>query len=459
MTAQPQRILIADDEPLFLTTTADLLRRAGFQCRTAVDADEALKTLAGEEIDLMIVDLNMPGNLELELLNTGRAIYPDIPIIVATGAPSLQSAIDSVRLKISNYLLKPIKFDELLQIVRQTLASRKPTHPVHSSHEQDGGNLLLGDSPQIRDVHQLIRRAATTDASVLITGESGTGKELAAQTLHRNSPRSNSPFVTIDCTAIPESLFESVLFGHAKGAFTGAVSDQPGLLKGADGGTVFLDEIGELPLTCQSKLLRLIQHATFTPVGQAQPISVNVRFVAATNRNLEEEVNAGRFRRDLYYRLAVVPVSMPPLRDRGSDIAVLANHFLHQLQSGSRPQAAEFSLAAIDCLQLYTWPGNVRELRNVVERVVTLSTTRVIDLDDLPAALQNATSPQPLASDEDDLSRGKMLFQADRLYLEDLLREHGGNVSQSATKAGLTRQGFYKLLAKHGIDPANYRAP
>lgn len=461
MPANSQRILIADDEPLFLTTTADLLRRAGFQCRTAVNTDGALNTLANEQIDLMIVDLNMPGNLDLELLSTSRAKYPDIPIIVATGAPSLHSAIDSVRLRISDYLLKPIKFEELLRSVHNNLVAREPArHTSDFVTGQSSENVLLGESPQIRELHDLIRRAATTDVSVLITGESGTGKELAAQTLHRHSARSHSPFVTIDCTAIPESLFESVLFGHTKGAFTGAVTDQPGLLKGAEGGTVFLDEIGELPLTTQSKLLRLVQHSTFTPVGQSQSVSLNLRFVSATNRDLEEEVRQGRFRRDLFYRLAVIPISLPPLRERSSDITLLANHFLQQMQSRGQHLTLEYSPDAMECLLRYSWPGNVRELRNMVERTTALSKGSVINVEDLPAVLnQSVTSDLPIATDEELASRGKMLSQTDRLYLEELLRAHGGNVSQSATMAGLTRQGLYKLLAKHGITPSDYRVP
>lgn len=466
------RILLADDEPLYLRTTAELLRRAGFDCRTAVNAEGAMRLLSQDPFDLMIVDLNMPGNLDLELLNSGRRDYPDVPMIVVTGAPSLRSAIDSVRLRIADYLLKPVKFEELVSSVRRALAGRVTGGrdlPSRQSQIAEGipwvkdGVLieqrLLGDSPPLRDLLDLVRRTAPSDASVLITGESGTGKELVAQALHRASNRKSAPFVTIDCTAIPESLFESVLFGHAKGAFTGALADQPGLLKGAAGGTVFLDEIGELPLSSQSKLLRLIQHSTFTPVGQATPVSIDVRFVAATNRDLEDEVRRERFRRDLFYRLAVVPIVVPPLRDRDDDVILLARHFLQLFQSARGGVASGFSPEAIAYLRNYPWPGNIRELRNVVERAVTLARSPMIERDDLPAALIQATGDSPRLDSSGYLlsSRTRTLDQADRGYLMELLRTSGGNITQAAAAAGVTRQGLYKLLQKHGITPAEFR--
>lgn len=450
------RILLADDEPLYLTTTANLLRRAGYECTTAADADEALQILSREPIDLMIVDLNMPGNMDLELLHTGRLDFPEIPMIVATGAPSLPSAIDSVRLKMADYLLKPVKFEDLMTSVRGALATRD----IDSRSPLKANRELLGDCPAMCEIHELIQRAGQTDVSVLITGESGTGKELVAQAIHGASHRRSAPFVTIDCTAIPESLFESVLFGHAKGAFTGAVADQPGLLKGANGGTVFLDEIGELPLPSQSKLLRLLQHSTFTPVGQSQSITLDVRFVAATNRDLADEVRRGRFRRDLYYRLAVVPIMLPPLRLRGDDLSLLINHFLNQVQTGGALRHLEFSDDALERLRAYCWPGNIRELRNVIERVAALSQGPVVESKDLPVSISGDASLQSGAkSISVQSSRGQVLSDTDRLYLEELLRSSGGNISQAAAQAGMSRQGLYKLLAKHSISPTDFRVP
>jgi len=468
MTNEPHaRLLLADDEPLFLHATAKLLRRAGFDCRTATDAPSALEQMAQHPFDLLIADLNMPGNLELELLNIGRRDYPQIPIIVVTGAPSLRSAIDSVRLQIADYLLKPIQFDDLVNSVRRILASArsntKPSIPAERTNSSPDQTLdepsPIGNSAGFREVMDLVGRAASTDACVLITGESGTGKELVAQALHQASRRASSPFVTVDCTAIPEALFESVLFGHSKGAFTGALSDQPGLLKRAHGGTVFFDEIGELPLPTQSKLLRQIQHSTFTPVGQPTPASINVRYVAATNRDLQAEVRQERFRQDLFYRLSVIPILVPPLRERGTDIIELARHFLQLFQPQKSSAPIEFSAEALQCLQRYSWPGNIRELKNIVERAVTLATGPQIETRDLPTeVVRISREPAPgIASDSMGASRTGALIEADRGYLTDLLRKSGGNVTQAAAAAGVTRQGMYKLLQKHGITPAEFR--
>lgn len=463
-------VLLADDEPLFLQSTAQLLRRAGYECRTAADATTALQVLADGGVDLAIVDLNMPGNLDLQLLNEGRRRYPDIPMLVVTGAPSLNSAIDSVRLHIFDYLLKPIRFEEILAGVRRALAERSikttrgPAGEMSVSEPAvptEGFVELLGTSAEMDDVLRIVQRVAPLDVNVLILGESGTGKELVAHALHRSSRRRGQPFVTIDCTAIPELLFESMLFGHVKGAFTSADRDQPGLLKDAAGGTVFLDEIGELAAGSQAKLLRLIQHRTFTPVGQHRPQSLDVRFVAATNRDLEAQVAAGQFRADLFYRLAVVPLELPPLRERGNDIMLLADHFLNEFQSRSQSGPAAFSGDAKQALLGYGWPGNVRELRNVVERSAALSQARVIELCDLPKAIQSSTSGVTAASDgpgSPASSRFKALSQADQAYLLNLLKANDGNVSQAAAAAGISRQAIYKLMRKHGITPQGFRS-
>jgi len=464
-------ILLADDEPLFLQSTAELLRRAGYECRTASDATTALQILAEGDIDLAIVDLNMPGNLDLQLLNEGRRRYPDVPMLVVTGAPSLNSAIDSVRLHISDYLLKPIRFEEILAGVRRALAGRSTKNVRTAAGEIAVGETdlaldepdgLLGTSPEIDEVLRIVQRVAPLDVNVLILGESGTGKELIAQALHRASRRRSQPFVTIDCTAIPELLFESMLFGHVKGAFTSADRDQPGLLKDAAGGTVFLDEIGELAPSSQAKLLRLLQHRTFTPVGQHRPQMLDVRFVAATNRDLETQVAAGQFRADLFYRLAVVPIELPPLRERGNDTLLLAEHFLQEFQSQSPNGAAAFSAEAKQALINYSWPGNVRELRNVVERSAALCQTRVIEVGDLPKAIQTPSvspvSGTDVASESTASSRLNTLLQADQTYLLNLLKANDGNVSQAAASAGISRQAMYKLMRKHGITPDGFRS-
>jgi DNA-binding NtrC family response regulator len=454
------RILIADDEPLYLRTTAELLRKSGYECTCAKDGAAALQALSREPFDLILSDLNMPGNLKLELLQEGRRQWPEIPLIVVTGAPSLPTAIESVRLGIADYLLKPVKYDDLLSSVRRALAHRarqlpqNVTTPVESTRFPE----LVGDSTAMRELFEIMDRVAATDANVLIAGESGTGKEVVASAIHRRSSRAEGTFQIIDCTAIPETLFESILFGHVKGSFTGAIKDQVGLLSQADGGTVFFDEVGELPGPLQSKLLRVVQEQTFTPLGKSASQRIDARFVCATNRDLELEVNAGRFRRDLFYRLAVIHIEVPPLRQRGDDVMLLANHFLEQLQPADR-RVLGFSTNAVELFKRYPWPGNIRELRNAIEHGLAMARTEVIAPSDLPSALQRATlaSLATESSNKVTGSRAEALETAEHDYLVALMRENAGNVAQSASQAGMSRQGLHKLLKKHGVDADEYR--
>lgn len=459
----PARILIADDEPLFLRTTAQLLSKGGYECVTAPDGTTAIEELMRGPFDLLLSDLNMPGNFKLELLHEGRARWPTMPLIVITGAPSLPTAIESVRLGIADYLLKPVKYEDLLSSVRRTLAhSRRP----QNQGEKRGGERLprmVGESLPIRELQDIIERVAATDANILITGESGTGKEVVAGAIHALSLRAAGPFQIVDCTAVPETLFESVLFGHAKGSFTGAIKDQVGLLSQADGGTAFFDEIGELPLPLQAKLLRVIQEQTFTPLGKAGAERIDTRFICATNRDLELEVQAGRFRRDLFYRLAVIPIELPPLRARGEDVILLAKHFLEQLRKPANHNAA-FSDEALNLLRHYSWPGNIRELRNVVEHALAVARSSTIAASDLPPALRRelaAVATTGIAdiqnANSSAGSREDAIESAEKSYLSTLLKDNGGNVAASARQAKVSRQSLHKLLKKHGIEPKDYR--
>jgi two-component system response regulator HydG len=457
------RILIADDEPLFLRTTAALLRKAGFHCTTAPDGPAALEALSHEQFDLVLSDLNMPGNLRLELLREGREKWPDVPLIVVTGAPSLPSAIESVRLDITDYLLKPVKYEDLLSAVRRALAQqahrrRKVTAAADPDLSRPHFPEIIGESPPMQDLYEIIERVADTDTSVLITGESGTGKEVVASAIHRRSRRSDGPLQVVDCTAVPDTLFESVLFGHVKGSFTGAVKDQAGLLSEADGGTAFFDEIGELPGPLQAKLLRVIQEQTFTPVGKTTSVKVDTRFLCATNRDLELEVNAGRFRRDLFYRLAVIHIELPPLRERGDDVILLARYFLDLLQTQDH-RVSDFSPESLALLRRYAWPGNIRELRNAVERGLAMSRGNQILPGDLPLAVQRTNSDPPTnkAPRTGIGARADMVEEAERDYLVSLLRENAGNVAKSARQAGVSRQGLHKLLNKYGVDAGEFR--
>ncbi|MCE9552579.1 MAG: sigma-54 dependent transcriptional regulator [Planctomycetes bacterium] len=454
------RILIADDEPLFLRTTAELLRKAGFECVGAPDGEAALQALIREPFDLVLSDLNMPGNLKLELLQEGRRRWPQVPLIVITGAPSLPTAIESVRLGIMDYLLKPVKYDDLLSSVRRALAQSKRGRPPKAVGAADGSSVseLVGESKPMQELFDIIERVAETDANVLLTGESGTGKEAVARAIHRRSSRSQGSFQVVDCTAVPETLFESLLFGHAKGSFTGAVKDQVGLLSQADGGTAFIDEIGELPAPLQAKLLRVIQEQSFIPLGKAETVQIDTRFICATNRDLASEVSAGRFRRDLYYRLAVIHIELPPLRRRGDDVTLLARHFLKQLQA-TKPSIKDFSEQTLDLFKQYSWPGNIRELRNAVEHGLAMARTETITPHDLPTPLQSGSLDGGVAArgQMPAGSRAEALVSAERDYLIALLRENSGNVARSAQQAGMSRQGLHKLLKKQGVDADDYR--
>jgi len=307
------------------------------------------------------------------------------------------------------------------------------------------------------EVMEIVRRVSPTNASVLITGESGTGKEVIARAIHQFSQRASKRMQIIDCTSVPESLFESALFGHVKGSFTGAVKDQAGQLKAADGGTAFFDELGELPLTSQSKLLRFIQEQTFTPVGEDKPVQVDVRFICATNRDLQAEVKTGKFRQDLYFRLAVIHIELPPLRERGDDILLLAESFLAKLRQ-PQSEVIGFSEEVLACFRRYHWPGNIREMRNVVERAITLASGQRITLENLPKQLRDGQSMAPETFDDfAEVSRDEALDRADREYLTSLLEKHGGVIASAARQAGLSRQGMNKLLKRHGIDADDFR--
>lgn len=463
----PARILIADDEPLYRDTTAELLRDEGYECVCVENANDAINVLREHPFDLILSDLNMPGNLKLELLKEGRSKYTHVPMIVITGVPSLPSAIESVRLGIADYLLKPVKFDELLAAVQRAL--REPAVPPSmpapipsdasppKAYAREKSSRVIGSSPGMLELLDIVERVAASNTSVLITGESGTGKEVIARTIHDLSPRRPHTLQVIDCTAIPESLFESVLFGHVKGSFTGAIKDQAGLLRACDGGTAFFDELGELPAASQAKLLRVIQEQTFTPVGNSKPVKVDTRFVCATNRDLQAEVDAGQFRQDLYYRLAVIHLELPPLRQRGDDVVLLADAFLQELKPANS-KISGFAAETLECFRRYRWPGNIRELRNVVERSITLARGNTVQPDDLPAAVRNpASDVSGMIEDLAEVSRDEALDSADRNYLNKLLEKHAGVIASAARQAGLSRQGMNKLLKRHDIHADDYR--
>ena len=453
-------ILIVDDEPLFGRTMATLLRQNGYAVTLCENAESGLEQLAQQSFHLVIADLKMPGNMNLEFLTETRAKYPKTPIIVLTDRPTLPSAIDSVRLGIHDYLLKPIALQDLLHSMERALLSLESLQLANTDFDT-----ILGKSEAIQSLKELALRVACSNANVLITGESGTGKEILARAIHASSPRHNSPLVTIDCSTIPENLLESMLFGHVKGAFMGATHDHNGLLATADKGTVFLDEIGELPFSLQAKLLRVIQFGTFLPIGGSLEVEVNVRLISATNRQLSQETLHGRFRQGLFYRLSVLELNVPPLRQRVIDIPIIAHSILQRIAIRDSQPLKRLNEAAISALQSYHWPGNVRELNNVLERCACLISSTTIDVSQLPLDVTRITVGQ---SDEgldscshqataQNSSREKRIEAVDRDYLDKLLKRHKGNISRAAHEARLTRQGLHKALLRLGLNAQDYR--
>jgi len=411
-------ILIADDEPLFDKITAQLLGKAGFDVTWVDCGDRAIEVLNRRNDDLAIVDLNMPGNLAMELIFECRRSYPSMPIVVLTGRPTLPSEIESVRLGILDYLLKPIEIEDLVHSLRRAQPGQRHEFPQRRPGPAEVVT-IPGVGPAVAQLNDQIRKTAQTSANVLIRGESGAGKELVARAIHKKSRRVNGPFVVIDCSALPENLMRSTLFGHVKGTFTGASGPRVGLIQAADGGTAFFDEIGELPLPLQAKLRRVIQFGTFLPGGSSVGMQSDLRIVAARNCDRAAVIRAGRFRHDLFYRLAVLEIEVLALRDRVEDIALLGNAFLAEIGSreGSRPKT--LSDDAVQILRHYDWPGNVRELRNVMERVACLSDKEIVQPADLPEIVGSnrattdaqAISPEDTGLIRDD--RGSRLLAVD----------------------------------------------
>ncbi len=421
--------------------------------------EEALERLAAAAFDLVLTDIKMPGMDGMDLLRRVKADAPDTQVIVLTAFGTIEMAVEAMKAGAFEYVTKPFNRDELKLAVRKALRVRNlETENVRLRREvkrRYGFENIVGDSPQMQRVFRLVEKVADTDASVLITGESGTGKELVARALHYQSRRADRPFVAVNCAAIPRELLESELFGHRKGAFTGAIRDKKGKLEEAGQGTLFLDEIGDLPIELQAKILRALQEREITPVGGSEIVHVGARVVAATNRDLEAEIEAGRFREDLYYRLAVVPVRLPSLRERPGDIPLLVAHFLKRLGGDDPPVRVD--PAALDALSRYPWKGNVRELENTIERLLILRETDTIRLEDLPDKIRRPTEP----ADADGFSftfppGGVSLAEAERLLILEALERSGWNQTRAAQLLRVPRHILLYRMDKFGI-PKRHR--
>ncbi len=390
-----EKIMVVDDDPEILGAIADVLRQGGYDVDEAEDGRKALRSIEDDFYDLVITDLNLPKVDGMKVLRYIVDQSPETICIMLTGYGTIKSSVEAMKIGAFDYISKPVKSDEILMVVQKALKYRQLEREnillkqqLRTKYRFDN---FIGDSNPIQKVFELIERVADTDSTVLITGESGTGKELIAKAIHYNSYRRENPMVVINCGAIPEELLESELFGHEKGAFTGAHKMRIGRFELADGGTIFLDEIGDMSPNLQVKLLRVLQEQKFERVGGTRTLEIDVRIIAATNRNLINAVNKGKFRQDLYYRLNVIPIKVPPLRHRRGDIQLLVDFFVKKFNKQKRKRFVGFSREAIDCLLEYSWPGNVRELENLVERVIILSDGDKIELEDIPESIKGKT--------------------------------------------------------------------
>jgi DNA-binding NtrC family response regulator len=459
------KILIVDDEPAIRFSLSELLSEDGHQVRVAEHAPAALAALEGEAADLVISDLSMPAMSGLELLEEVQARHPGALFVLMTARGDERTAVRALKLGAFDYIPKPFDNDELRATVtraRELAALRAENARLRQelAGEYRG---LIGSAPAMRELYRSISRVAATDITVLITGESGTGKELVARAVHDESKRPSGPFIALNCSAIPRDLVESELFGHVRGAFTGADRDRAGVFEAAGGGTLFLDEVGDLAEAAQAKLLRVLEDRRVTRVGSTAAQPVDVRVIAAALRPLPELVRQGRFREDLFYRLAVVQLELPPLRERRSDIMPLAVHFAAQFAARHRAPTREIGESARRALLAHDWPGNVRELRNAIERAVVLAEGVVIERSDLPPALAGASAPlRPADAVLAELSYGEARERAmdafDRSFLAAALERYGGNVSATARALGVHRQSLQKMLKRIGIQGATTEA-
>jgi two-component system NtrC family response regulator len=455
-------ILAVDDDAGQRRLIEFWLKEEGYQVITAADGAAGLEAFESKSPALVISDIRMPGLSGLDMLGRIKAVSPDTPVILITAFGTVSDAVDAMKLGAADYVLKPVNPDELKLNVQRALEHQDLV--VENRYLRDFAGTtfrfenIVGASKKMRDIFDVSLQVARRDSTVLLTGESGTGKELLAKALHQNSLRSSQPFITINCGAIPENLIESELFGHRKGSFTGALTDRTGKFEAANQGTVFLDEIGELPMNLQVRLLRVIQEREIDKIGYPKPIPINVRIIAATNRNLRTQIEDGQFREDLFYRLSVVTIELPPLRERRDDIPLLLQHFLKK--HSARYQLPTPSLAedALDVLTRYEWPGNVRELENAIESLVVLGKSDVIRSEDLPAHIRNARSRVSAISlqlpDE-----GISLEEVEKEIIVQALEKHQGNQTRAARYLDISRKTLIYRMEKFGLMPAGDGEP
>jgi DNA-binding NtrC family response regulator len=442
----PATLLIADDDPVALALLAEVLAGEGYAVRAASGGAACLELAAREPVELAIVDLRMPDMDGLEVIRRLAVIRPGIPIIILTAFAGIDTAIEAIRSGATDYLSKPFRMEQITIAVRRILESkrlaRENVQYRQERADRFGVRNLIGQSPAMVEVYKLVARVAGLDTTVLIQGETGTGKELVARAIHHASPRADGPFVVVDCSALAETLFESELFGHERGAFTGALAARRGLFETAAGGTCLLDEIGELSPALQAKLLRALQEQSIRRVGGNEQIAVNVRMIAATNRDLRKRVDEGAFREDLYYRLNVVSIAVPPLRERGGDLHLLAQHFVDQYARAAKKAIRGLARETLDLLSAHHWPGNVRELENTIARAVALSSSELLMPDGV--SVPPRADPGPLALPAPQMR----LDEVRRWYVGKVLEEMGGNKVHAAERLGIDRGTLHRMLRR-----------
>ncbi|RUL86964.1 sigma-54-dependent transcriptional regulator [Tautonia sociabilis] len=449
------RVLVVDDDEPHAEAVAESLRRVGYDCTVAVGGREALRLIEEQHFDIIVTDLVMEPVGGLEVLQKAKQELPDAEVVILTGHGTIQTAVRAMQGGAATYLTKPLDINELRDVVAKASKSRRLAQENLELHrqlqERFGFEGVVGNSPQMKAIIDKLRQVAPTTATVLILGESGTGKELVAKAIHNNSPRKSKPFVALNCAALSDTILESELFGHVKGAFTGADRERKGLIEHANGGTLFLDEVGDLPPQTQVKLLRVIESGEILRMGSNEPIHVNVRLVTATNRDLPELIKEGKFRTDLYHRIKVISIKLPPLRERREDIPLLIDHFVREFSSRYGRPLPGIAPDLRKALMAYSWPGNVRQLRNVVESLLVIDTNGELGLDDLTdEEVLASAGVAPQASGGAQLV-GQPMDAIEAHYIAETLRLTGGNREEAARLLGIGERTLYRKLKEYGI--------
>jgi DNA-binding NtrC family response regulator len=457
------KILVVDDEMIVCESCKRILEEEGYEVETALSGKEAFEKMKANPFDIVITDLKMPGIDGMEVLKTFRKEYPDSIIIMITGFSTVETAVEAMKQGAFDYIPKPFTPDEVSIVVKKAIEKKslllENIYLRQELQEKYGFNNIVGKSKKMQEIYRIISKVATADSTVLIYGQSGTGKELIARAIHFNSPRREKQFVPVDCAVLSENLLESELFGHVRGSFTGAVTTKPGLFEVADGGTVFLDEVGNISLSIQAKLLRVLQEREFTPVGGTKAKKVDIRLIAATNKDLEKMIKEETFREDLYYRLNIVPIYLPPLKERQEDIPLLAVHFLKKYAEEMGKTIKGFTSEAMEKMMRYSWPGNVRELENVIERTVVMIDDELVRVEHLilPGRQEKEISENhiPLTSEElkeiKKQVREKAVEEIERAFVLNALERHHWNVTRAAEEVGMLRPNFQALMRKYNL--------